>query len=66
MAAPRAARVLGRISADITGDASGNRGRSTFTQGQNRLGGPEDLENLAAWLGSVGLLSVPADRVTGL
>ncbi|MCP3138288.1 bifunctional metallophosphatase/5'-nucleotidase [Pyxidicoccus xibeiensis] len=39
---------------------------TTFTQGQNRLGGPEDLENLAAYLGAVGLLSPPPDRVTGL
>jgi 5'-nucleotidase len=37
-----------------------------FTEGQNRLGGPEDLENFSAYLSSVGVLSAPGDRVTGL
>ena len=37
-----------------------------FTEGQNRLGGPEDLENFANYLSAVGVLSAPPDRVTGL
>jgi 5'-nucleotidase len=39
---------------------------TTFTQGRNRLGGPEDLENFSNYLSQAGVVAPPEDRVTGL
>ena len=39
---------------------------TTFTEGTNVLGGPEDLANLVAFLGANPGLTPPPDRVTGL
>jgi 5'-nucleotidase len=46
--------------------ADGGDSFTAFTQGTNRLGGSEDLENLAAYLEAHPGLTPPPDRVDGL
>ena len=46
--------------------ADGGDSFSVFTQGTNRLGGPEDLANFVAYLEANPGLTAPADRVDGL
>lgn len=46
--------------------ADGGDSFTAFTQGTNRIGGPEDLANFVAYLTAVSPVSPPADRVAGL
>lgn len=46
--------------------AEGGDGFTVFSEGQNVLGGPEDLANLVAYLKANPGITPPADRVAGL